>query len=143
MLMRWDPFQEMTRLQQDINRLFEGPFGRQNGFAETKFPAMDVSEAEDAVRVRLLVPGLRREDINISLQQNVLTVSGEKPPVEVPQNTRAVRKERAAGSFHRTLRLKYRINEEAIQAQLRDGVLTIVLPYREEVKPRQVEVAVA
>jgi HSP20 family protein len=143
MLMRWDPFQEMHRLQQDINRLFEGSSSQQNGFAETRFPLMDVSETEDEQTVRFLVPGLPKGDVHISLHQNVLTVTGEKSQSEIPDNARVLRRERSTGSFHRTLRMKNRVAEDRIEAQLQDGVLTIRLPYREEVKPRQVEVAVS
>ena len=143
MLMRRNPFSDLHQMQQEFNRMFEGAFKRQNGFAETRFPGMDVSEAEGVVTVRLLVPGLKKDDIQISLQQNVLTIKGEKTTTEMPEDTRPIRRERTSGAFHRTVRLKHQVDEKEIEANLKEGVLTIRLPYRAEVKPRTIEVAVA
>ena len=143
MMRRWDPFREMASLQRDINRLFEGSSGRQNGFGETRFPLMDVSESEHGIIVRALLPGLSRDDVKISLHQNVLSISGERKPPEVPDNARVVRSERSAGRFQRTLRLRRPIQVDSVTAKLVDGVLTLSLPLQEEAKPRQIEVAVS
>jgi len=142
MLMRWNPFREMAALQRDINRLFEGVGSGENGLGETRFPPMDVSETDDAVTIRALLPGMSREDVKISFHQNVLSISGEKRVSELPEGARLLRNERSAGRFQRTLRLRRLVEEGKIQAQLRDGVLTLTLPLREEVKPKQIEVSV-
>ena len=142
MLMRWSPLREMASLQRDINRLFEGAPDRDNGFGETRFPPMDVSETDDGVKIRALLPGMGRDDVKISFHQNVLSISGEKKAPDVPEGAGVIRSERSAGRFQRTLRLRRPVEEGKIEAQLRDGVLTLTLPLREEVKPKQIEVSV-
>lgn len=143
MLMRWDPFREMASLQRDINRLFEGNGGRQNGFGDTRFPLMDVSESENGVVIRALLPGMNREDVKISLHQNVLSITGERKEPELPEKARVVRSERSVGRFQRTLRLRKPIEDGKVSARLSDGVLTLTLPLKEEARPRQIEVAVS
>ena len=142
MLMRWDPLRETALLQREINRLFEGAPGREHGFGETRFPPMDVSETENAVKIRAFLPGMSKDDVKISFHQNVLSISGEKRASELPEGANMIRNERSAGRFQRTLRLLKPVEEGRIEAQLRDGVLTLTLTLREEVKPKQIEVSV-
>jgi HSP20 family protein len=143
MMTRWDPFREMASLQRDINRLFEGSSGRQNGFGDTRFPLMDVSESETGVVIRALVPGMSKDDVKISLHQNVLSITGERKEPALPEKARVVRSERSTGRFQRTLRLRKPIQDDKVTAHLTDGVLTLTLPLKEEAKPRQIEVAVS
>ena len=143
MLMRWDPFRQMEALQRDLNRVFEGWPGQQNGFGETMFPKMDVSETNNDLKVRLLVPGLSREDVKVSLHQDVLSISGVKKAPEVPEGARVVRNERFAGRFQRTVRLPKPVDEGSVKAQMKDGVLTLALPIQEESKPKEIEVSVS
>lgn len=142
MMSRWDPFREMASLQRDINRLFDGSSGRQNGFGETRFPLMDVSESDQGIVIRALLPGMTKDDVKISLHQNVLSITGERRETELPEKARVVRAERATGRFQRTLRLRKPIQDDRVQARLTDGVLTLTLPLKEEAKPRQIDVAV-
>jgi len=142
MMTRWDPFREMASLQRDINRLFDWNTGRQNGFGETRFPLMDVSESENGIVIRALLPGMSKDDVKISLHQNVLSISGERKESELPEKARLVRSERSSGRFQRTLRLRKPVQDDKVAARLADGVLTLTLPLREEAKPRQIEVAV-
>jgi len=148
MLMRWDPLREMTALQRDINQLFEGTFGSegapggQNGFGETRFPLMDVSETADRIVVRALVPGLEKDDVKVSIHQNVLSITGERKGPEIPEKAVVVRSERPSGRFQRTLRLLKPLQVDKVEAQLRDGVLTLTLPVKEEARPRQISVAI-
>jgi HSP20 family protein len=133
----------MASLQRDINRLFEGTSGRQNGFGETRFPLMDVSESEKGIVIRALVPGLSKEDIKISLHQSVLSITGERKDPALPDKARVVRSERSSGRFQRTLRLRTPLQEAKVSAGVADGVLTLTLPLKEEARPRQIEVAVS
>jgi HSP20 family protein len=142
MLMRWDPFREMAGLQQDINRLFEGWSGRENGFGETRFPLMDVSENDQGIVVRALLPGMTKEDVTVSLHQNVLSIAGERKMTDIPESARIIRSERLTGRFQRTLRLGKPVELDKVKAELTDGVLTLTLPLKEEAKPKQIEVAV-
>ena len=143
MLVRWDPFRETRSLQRDINRLFEGVSGREDGFGETRFPLMDVSETDQAIKLRALLPGMKKEDVKISLHQNVLSISGEKKAADLPKGARLVRTERTSGQFQRTLRLRKPVDADKIQAQLKDGVLELTLPLEEEAKPRQIDLKVS
>ena len=142
MLMRWDPFRQMEVLQRDLNRVLEARAGKQSGLGETMFPRLDVSETNDDLKVRLLVPGLSREDVKISLHQDVLSISGVKQAPEVPEGARVVRNERSSGQFQRTVRLPKPVDEDRVTAHMEDGVLTLFLPVQEEAKPREIEVSV-
>ena len=142
MLMRWIPFREMEAVQREIGQLFEDISGRQHGFGETRFPLIDVSETADAAVVRALLPGMTKDQIKISFHNNVLSVSGEKKPAPLPEGARVIRSERASGRFQRTLRMQKPVDEDDIMARLRDGVLELTLPYKEEAKPRQIELKV-
>ena len=143
MLMRRDAFRDMAALRREIDRVFERTAGRRAGFGETRFPPMDVSETEDGVMVRALLPGMDRDGVKISLHRDVLTISGEKKATEVPEGARVVRRERSSGAFQRTLRLPRPCDEKRVSAQLRDGVLTVMLPCPEAAKPKQIDVSVA
>jgi HSP20 family protein len=103
---------------------------------------MDISETEHEIVVRALLPGMGKEDVKISLHQNVLSISGERKAAEVPEGGRVLRSERSSGHFQRTLRLNKPVEVDQIHAGLQDGVLTLTLPLREEAKPKQIEVAV-
>lgn len=142
MLMQWNPFREMAALQRDINRLFDTSPRRPNAFGETGFPLMDISETDAEIKIRALLPGMRREDVNITLHQNVLSISGEKKTNDVPENSRLLRQERVSGRFERTLRLNRPVDANKIRARLQDGVLTLSVPLKEEAKPKQITVSV-
>jgi HSP20 family protein len=142
MLMRLDRSRELAGLQRDINRLLEGDSDRQNGFGETQFPLMDVSESENDVVIRALLPGMNRDDVKISLHQNVLSITGDRKEPEMPEDATIVRSERLTGRFQRTVKLLKPIQEDKVTARLTDGVLTLDIPLEEEAKPRRIEVTV-
>ena len=142
MLRHWKPFREMEALQREINRAFEATTGRRVGLGETQYPLLDVSETDDEIKVRSLLPGLSRDAVKITLQQNVLTISGEMQAAQLPEGARSLRQERPSGLFQRTLRLRTPLDEDQIQARLQDGVLTVTLPRREEARPRKIEIGV-
>ena len=142
MVLKFDPFREMSLLQRNINRLFEHDTRRKNGFGETLFPAMDISETDHEVKVRALLPGMKKEDVKVSLHQNVLSISGEKKAVEIPEDARVLRHERSSGRFQRTFRLNKPVVLDNISANLSNGVLTLTLPLKDEAKPKQIEVSV-
>jgi HSP20 family protein len=103
---------------------------------------MDISETERDIKVRALLPGVRKEDVSISLHQNVLSISGEKRLPEPTQGARVLRQEQFQGRFQRTLRLNRPVEADRIRASLKAGVLTLTLPLKEEARPRQIQVAV-
>ena len=143
-LTRWDPFQEAVTLREAVNRLFEESFvpsapGANGGFV----PALDLSETAEAYFVEMAVPGMKAEDLNVTVENGVLTISGE-----VKQNTETKernfhRVERRYGRFSRSVSLPSTVRGDAIEAKLEHGVLFLNIPKAEEVKPRKITINVA
>ena len=141
----WSPVEQLSTLREEINRLFDSPFGELtrrmelfNGWA----PALDLYEEKDNLIVTAELPGMKREEINISVHDGTLTISGERKYAEQNQNTEPYRSERFFGRFHRTLSLPKPVQSDKAKASYRDGVLTVTLPKTEEAKPKQIEVSV-
>lgn len=144
-LTRWDPFNEMLSLREAMSQLFEdsvvapGTLRRgQGGFA----PALDVSETEDSYRVEVAVPGLKPEDLQITFENNVLSIKGELRQESEDKKRNYHRTERRYGSFQRTIALPSTVKADAIQAALTNGILRLDIPKAEEVKPRRITVQV-
>ena len=146
----WDPVGELDRIRQEIDEMFDpatrrffsqDPWGH-GLFDREVSPAMDVVENEDGFLVSVDLPGVEKKDLEISVADNVLTVKGEKKAENESKDGRVYRKESWEGSFQRTLSLPAGVNADKIDAKMRDGVLQISLPKREEVKPRQIAVSV-
>lgn len=142
----WDPFRGLTTLQDQVNRLFEGAFvqGR-SGQAElaTWAPAVDIYEAQNELVAKVDLPGVEERDIDIRLENNTLTIRGERKVEKTVDEENYLRIERAYGSFTRTFSLPNTVNPEAISASYNQGVLTVHMPKREESKPKQVKINVA
>jgi HSP20 family protein len=142
----WDPFRGLTTLQDQVNRLFEGAFvqGR-SGQAElaTWAPAVDIYEAQNELVAKVDLPGVEEKDIDIRLENNTLTIRGERKVEKTVDEENYLRIERAYGSFTRTFSLPNTVNPEAISASYNQGVLTVHMPKREESKPKQVKINVA
>ena len=138
----YDPFRELRVLQNEINDLFN--FDRSPGtaglFDRSFSPALDVTESEDAFTVRAELPGLSEKDIDVSIASNVLTLRGEKKEDKERKTGKVYRRETWSGSFQRTLSLPLSVDAGNVKADLKDGVLTLVLPKREEAKPKQITV---
>ena len=146
-LIRWgnglaDPFIEFESLQDEINRLFDGMrVPEPRGLFDRAFsPAVDVIEHSDSFEVVCDVPGVELKDIETSITANVLTIKGERKEARGPADKDAYRSDRRLGMFQRTLQLPLPVNASQVEAVLRDGVLRIVLPKQEELKPRQIAV---
>lgn len=141
---RWDPFQEMLSLRQAMNQLLEDSFVRDGGANASRgfVPAIDLSETPDAFVVEAAVPGLKPEDLNITVENNVLTISGTVQESGRSNERNVHRTERRYGSFQRSLSLPNTVKVDAINANLEHGVLTLHIPKAEEVKPRQISIQV-
>jgi len=141
---RWDPFQDMLSLREAMNQLLEDSVVRPmtarggQGFV----PALDVSETEDGYLVEAAVPGLKPQDLEITVENNVLTIKGEVRQEREDKKRSFHRVERRFGSFQRTIALPTTVKSDAIQAALTDGVLRLEIPKAEEVKPRKISVNV-
>ncbi len=144
-IIRWnqgfpDPFREMERIQEEINRLFN--FSRipesAGIFDRAVSPAIDIVENNDSFIVTSDLPGVKPGDLEISVTENVLTIKGEKKAEN--EKARVYRKETWEGSFQRTVSMPMSVDADKVEASLKDGVLTLVLPKREEHKPKQISV---
>jgi HSP20 family protein len=139
-----DPVDEMDQLQREINRLFD--FDNDESvrglFDRSVAPAMDVEETADEFWVTCDLPGVERSDIDVSIANNILTVKGHKKAYREKDEGRVYRNETWSGDFQRTLSLPNAADPDKISAELKNGVLTIRLPKREEVKPKQISVNV-
>lgn len=132
----------------DIDRMFQGFLNPMRGVEEARdedlFPAMDVKERADAYVIVADVPGAKKEDIDVSLENGILTISAEtKSEKEEKDGERVLRQERRYGKYVRSLRLGTQIDEKGIKANYKDGVLELTLPKAEAVKPKKITVDVA
>jgi HSP20 family protein len=146
-LIRWEPARELNTIQSEMNRLFNTFFDSPtagNGVSTARrwIPAMDLVEVENEYILRADLPGLSEQDVNIELQDNVLTVSGERKHEREESKEGYYRVERSSGSFSRTLTLPDGVDPDAIKASFDKGVLEVRVPKPEQRKPRKVAIAV-
>jgi HSP20 family protein len=143
---RWDPFREFSTLQDRMNRLFResyGPEGREESLTTSSFaPPVDVYEDEHTVTLKIEVPGIDEKDIDVRIENNVLTVHGERKFEKEEKEENFRRVERQYGSFIRTFTLPTTVDAEKVAAQYDKGILKIALPKKAEAKPKQIKVNV-
>lgn len=129
----------MDRLS-SLRDLFDSAFqSTASGYAEGWVPALDVFEDEEKVSVQVELPGMKKEDFDLSLHEGVLTISGERKEGE-SESTGAYRRERTFGSFERSITLPSAVKEDEVKASYQDGILTVSLPKAEAAKPRKIQV---
>ena len=145
-LVRWEPVRELTSLQNEMNRVFssffDSPAGGNGQSLRRWVPAMDLVETEDHFVLKADLPGLGSDDVTIEVEDNVLTVSGERRIEHETQREGFYRVERASGAFRRSLTLPEGVELDDIAASFDKGVLEIRIPKPEERKPRKVSIAV-
>jgi HSP20 family protein len=145
-LIRWEPAPELGTIQNEMNRLFnslfDNPVRAQAGDARQWIPPMDLVETADHYLLRADLPGLSEQDVNIELESNVLTISGERKLEHKHEKGGYRRIERAYGSFSRSLTLPEGVNPAAVAASFDRGVLEVRIPKPEQIKPRKVTIAV-
>jgi HSP20 family protein len=141
-ILRTDPVRQLAAMEVDrLNRMFDDLWGRQ--LESPWIPPVDIFEnARHDVIIRAELPGMKREGIAITVEQNVLTISGERRYEQEITRDRFHRMERSLGTFSRSFTLPATLDTGKITATYEDGVLTLTLPQREEAKPRQIAVAV-
>ena len=144
--LEWTPLDRLSSLRDELDTLFEMPFwsnfGRQSQLFSGWSPALDLYQNNDNVIARVELPGMRKEDIEISLQDGMLTIAGERKS-ETPEGEKAERTERYVGKFRRSVSLPTQVDANKVTANYRDGILTVTLPKAEEAKPKQIKVDVA
>ena len=144
-LTRWEPFREFSTLQDRMNRLFRETQGnsQDESLTSSSFaPAVDVYEDEHDVTLKIEVPGIDEKDIDVRVENNTLTVHGERKIEKEEKEENYRRVERQYGSFTRTFNLPATVDAEKVQADYDKGVLRITLPKKAEAKPKQIKVNV-
>ena len=143
-LSQFQPFRGVSTLQEQINRLFNETSDRSSDEANltTWAPAVDIFETEHSLVVKADLPGIEPVDLDIRVENNILTIRGERKFERQVNENNYLRVERAYGSFSRSFSLANTVNTEAIQADYKNGVLTLSIPKREEAKPKQIKVRV-
>jgi HSP20 family protein len=149
-IVRWEPFRELVGFQDRMNRLFEDSFrGVARGPAEDDWalggswaPAVDIYEHEGNLVLKAELPGIESKDVDIRLENNVLTLRGERQFDSVVKRESYHRVERAYGTFSRSFTLPSVVDQEKIKAEYKDGVLRVTLPKKEEAKPKQIAISV-
>ena len=146
-LIRWEPVRELSTMQSEMNRFFntffDSPSKGNGGRAVTRrwIPAMDVVESDDHYVLRADLPGLSENDVKIELEENVLTISGERKAEHQERKEGYYRVERSSGSFSRSLTLPEGVDADGIKANFDNGVLEVSIPKPEQHKPRKVQIS--
>jgi HSP20 family protein len=144
-LTRLDPFRDLAMLQDRMNRMFgEGYGAREEGVLSNWVPAVDIFENEKKELVlKAELPDLAKDDVQVTVENNTLTIRGERKPDGEVKKEQYHRVERAFGSFSRSFSLPTTVDTGKIAAEFKNGVLTIRLPFRDEAKPRSITIEVA
>ena len=137
---RWEPLRDLMSLQNEMNRVLDtlqpGDIASGDG---TWAPVLDLAEQDDSFLIEVDLPGVRPEDVDVTLDQNLLAIRGERKTSSVLTNENVRRSERRYGSFLRTISLPAHVDAEGIQADFEDGVLHITVPKAEQAKPRKIK----
>jgi HSP20 family protein len=141
---RWDPFQDVLSLREAMNQLMEESFVRPTAAqgGQNFIPALDMSETAEGYLVEAALPGVKPEDVEVTVENNVLTIKGETRKETDDKQRNFHRVERRFGTFQRTIGLPTTVKPDQIQASLTNGVLRLEIPKAEEVKPRKISVNV-
>jgi len=144
-LVRWDPFRNVATLQDRINRMFDEAFLRSKdiddevSLASWK-PTVDIYDTDDAIILKVELPGVDKEKVAVDVKDNVLTLKGERSIDKEIKEKNYYRRERSFGSFHRSFTLPTTVTPEDIKATYKDGILTVEVPKPEEKKPKQITI---
>ena len=140
---RWDPFQDALTLREAMSQLFEESVVNPTSARRGQYiPALDLSETPDGYTVELVVPGLKSDNLDITVENSILTIKGEIKQEAQDKQRNYHRVERRYGSFVRTVSLPTTVKADQIQAELKDGLLRLDIPKAEAVKPRKISVSV-
>lgn len=143
-IIRYDPFRDLRSLQDEVNRLFStnvARFGEDEGIARGAWnPTVDIYENKDQIVIEAELPGMSREDFDLSFEDNVITLRGERRFEKKDESDNYHRVERSYGSFTRSFTLPPTVSGDGISAEYHNGVLRVTLPKREEVKARRIEI---
>ncbi len=140
-LVRWNPERDLTNVTKDFDNFFSSFWNSEDSYL-TKFnPTVDIEENDDEFLFHAELPGLDKENVKISLKDNILTISGEKAQKNKDKKLNFHRIESAYGKFQRCFKLPQNVKQEDIKADFKDGILNIAIPKAEEAKPREIKIA--
>ena len=139
-LTRWNSYRDLNALQNRVNRLFDAQYGQESLTTGAFVPPVDIYENEQSIQLKLEVPGIDEKDLDIKVENNTLTVTGERKFEKEEKEENFHRVERRYGSFTRSFTLPTTVNTEDIKADYEHGVLKITLAKRTEAKPKQIKV---
>lgn len=131
----YDPLAQMRRMQREMDRLLQGTY---RGLT-SEFPAMNVWTSGDDIVVTAEIPGMKADQLDITVLGDTLTVRGSRQPEELKENERYHRRERGFGDFVRTIQIPYRVDAAKVEARYEKGILTVTLPRAEEDRPRKIQ----
>jgi HSP20 family protein len=144
---QWSPFGQLTRLRDEVNRFFESP--PRSGWEMTSplfegwSPSIDLFEDKESITVKAEVPGMKKEDIDVSLEDRTLSICGERREEKEEGKGTTHRSERFYGKFYRSVELPSAVDQGKIKASYKDGILTVTMPKSEEAKRKQIDVQVS
>jgi HSP20 family protein len=143
----WSPFRQLSALRDEIDRLFESPLNEltrsSQQFLSGWLPAVDLYDEGDHLVLKAELPGIKKEELNISLHGDVLTLSGERKDSGEFKEAEVFRSERFVGRFQRSITLPMSVDSGKVQASYKDGILAVTLPKAEEAKPKRIDVKVS
>ena len=138
-VVRWDPFREMTNVQDQLNRAFGSFLGERRS---SWLPSVDVYDGKEEVVLKADLPGVTPEDVDVEVDENVLTIRGERKSDYRADQERFYRVERPTGAFERSIALPAGVLADRIEASFEDGILTVRVPKAEEAKPKRIQIEV-
>jgi len=145
-LVRWDPFRELESMSDRLNRVFSRPTlstsGREALTVADWMPTVDISESENEYLIKAELPEVKKEDVKVTVENGVLTLQGERRQEKEEKGKKYHRVERSYGSFVRSFTLPESVDEGAVKAEDKDGMLNLHLPKTEKVKPKSIDVKV-
>jgi HSP20 family protein len=145
-IVRWEPFRDLVSLQERMNRLFEESFrgargsGEEDASLSSWAPAVDIYEHDGSIVLKAELPGVSPKDVDVRVENNVLTLRGERKFENDVKKESYHRVERSYGSFLRSFTLPNVVDTDRIKAEYKDGVLRLTLPKKEEAKPKQISI---
>ena len=138
---RWDPFQDLLAIQDEMNQVFgRARQGQGQGGGRVWAPALDISERTDAYLVTVELAGVKLDDLEITLEDGLLTIQGERQFTSESSEQQFHRVERSSGAFRRSITLPAHVVAADVEASMEDGVLRILVPKAEEAKPKRIQV---
>jgi len=144
---RWDPWRDLITLQEKMNKLFEdsllrSKFGEEGLVAGTWNPSVDIYETENSVVLSAEIPGVNEKDIEVKLENNQLSIKGERKFEKETKEENYHRIERSYGSFYRSFTLPNTIDQDKITAEYKNGILKVTMQKKEEIKPKSIKINV-